>query len=203
MHEIKNELELFDRLLKQYFNPLYQHLKPPLREEMIDYYLQDFDIEEPGVKEIFMWRNGIANGGEFSTLSYRFCQWGVIPPLEYIKEIRDYYMEEELMSGTLIPIVVDFGGNFLLLDVDKDSPTNNMLLLRCPTFGYVENTPPYFDSIFSMLKTFNACISAGGYRYNEEGMEIDIDFDIVNEISMNLNPKSSYWDDRRARTKGE
>ena len=203
MHEIKKELELFDKLLEEYFNPLYQRLQPPLSEEMIDYYLQDFDIEEPAVKEIFMWRNGIANEGEFSTLSYRFCQWGVIPPLEYIKEIRDYYMEEELMSGTLIPIVVDFGGNFLLLDVDKDSPTNNMLLLRCPTMGYVEDTPPYFDSIFTMLKTFNACIQEGGYRYNEREMALDIDVDIIFDISARLNPKASFWDDYRIPKKGE
>lgn len=198
MNSFSKQLTRLDKLLKANFGLLYEKLLDPLTEEQIRNHCKRLGIDVPEFVEIFLWKNGLPNNGEYSTQAYAYCSFGAIPPLEYINEIHELHLSIGIWPDKLIPLVTDYGGNFLLLDISIESPTYGMILLECPTFGNVgDNRLTYYDSIYNMVETINECIEKGGFIYDRHNLWLNVDNDIVFEISTRLNPKSKYWDEYR------
>lgn len=190
--ETKQLIEEFDQVLRKYCEPLYRRLQPPLDSSQIDFFLEKLKINIPEIRELFKWKNGIANDGEFPTNAYSYSDFGVIAPLEYLSEIQDE-MAGQYWEITKVPIIVSYSGDFLLYESDKSLEEFGQLFLYCPTMGLVYETESYYDSISTMLQTINKCYKAGAFSYNPDSMLFDSDTDMTAQISKSLNPKSAFW----------
>lgn len=190
----KTDLENFDKCLKDYCEPLYSKLLPSLRLNEVEEFFRKWQIEDENLMMLFQWKNGILYDDSYPTSAFDYTGFGVIPSLEYIAEIKKVSINKQWRKS-YFPLVLSFGGDFLLYETDKSSTNYGMIFLHSPNLGYVDYQPGYFDSIQSMIITICDSFKEKVFKYGYANMDLDINFEKYGEIAKRLNPKSEYWND--------
>jgi hypothetical protein len=193
MASLTINMEVLEKCLAKYCNPLFSILMPPLPDEVRDQLFASIELDEPSIKQVYQWKNGINYDNKMPRNSYDFSGFGVIPSLEYLVEKRKKENEDNLWKKTMIPIVTDFGGNFILFESDKKSNAYGQLFLYSPTMGHVDFPMSYFDSLDTMIKTICRWFEEEAFQYDQKEMYLDIDFDKQYDIGRKYNPISKYW----------
>jgi len=190
----KKEIEKLNKCLHDYCHQLYIKLQPPLTLLEIERNFKDLGIDDENLLDIFLWKNGIPYDINLPTHSYDFTGFGVIPPLRYIAEIIKIEITDQSWRNSLFPLVVSYGGDFLLYETNKRDGNYGKLFLYSPNLGYVDYQISYFDSIGTMIETIVNSFEKKILVYDNETMSLDItDYSLRSEISKKLNPKSEYW----------
>lgn len=187
------KINQFENTLKVYCSPLYEKLLPPLSIVIIDEFFKKWDIDDNNLRQIFQWKNGMTYDTDLPTSSYDYTGFGVITSMQDIDEVLE--LNNHDWKESLFPLVSSFGGDFLLYETDKQSPSYGQLFLYSPNLGYVDKSPGLFDSLESMLDTISESFEKKIFTYDSNEMFLDIDYDKHGEIPKQLNPKSEYWDD--------
>lgn len=185
-------------LFKSFRSCLFEHcpvlekmMQEPPNKEFLQQVLDRMGIKDSSFKALYELTNGIHNDGQFPTSAYDFCDFGVIPTIEYIVDLYSDKTMVEKWSKTRVPVITSFGGDFLLLETGAKNA--GKLYLYCPTFGYVDFLPTYYDSIDSMLRTIISCFELGAYKYDSNEMFLETDTALKFEICRKYNPESEYW----------
>lgn len=180
-----------EQCLKTHCPPLYERLRNPVDDGLIDSVLSKWDLEDDVIMKIYQWKDGIAYEEAFPTHCFDFTGFGVIPPLDYVDQVLQLATNNGWWSKTFFPLICNFAGDFLLYETNEKSDNYKAIFLFSPTLGYVDYLPKYFDSVFTMINTIVENFEAGAFRY--ENMFLEIDYDLRSTISTNLNPASDYW----------
>lgn len=197
MDNIRNTLRLFEACLKKYCTPLFDRLQEPLKESEVNMLFDIIGVNDPYLKELYLWRNGIPYDVALPTHSFDFCTFGVIPPLDYLKNVLDLE-SADFWKRSYIPIIASYGGDFLLYESDENTESYGMLFLYSPNLGYVYDQISYYDSLESMVRTIIECFELNAFSYDSQNMILDvINIDMQYSIAAKLNPKSEYWEDYR------
>jgi hypothetical protein len=118
--------------------------------------LNEVKISSIEIEKLYHWRNGMIHDSTKYIGEFDFCSQGKMLPLQ--DAIRHYktYVEDRIWRENLFPIITTYGGDYLLLDVDKDSKTYGVLFLYSPNLLLVEPLPAY-DNIGTFFETVVEC----------------------------------------------
>lgn len=191
MKSIEIEIQRLDLCLKKFCKPMHDRLLEPMKKEVIESILAPWGYDDNHIVDIFQWKNGIPYDESLPTYCFDYTEFGVIPPLEYIVDILNIEKRNKSWNDSLFPLVVSYGGDFLLYETNKKSRNYGAIYLYSPNLGYVDHLPRYFDSIFSLIDTIIENFESGAFKYLD--MSLEIDYDLTSKISKRLNPASEYW----------
>ena len=189
----QSKIEQLENCLREYCRPLYERLLPAMSQKQIDSYFKLWKVDDENLLKIFHWKNGIAYDHIYPTHSFDYTGFGVIPTLEYINEVKTSQIDK-LWRTSLFPLILSFGGDFLLYETDKQSSNYGQLFLYSPSLGYVDYQPGYFDSIETLIDTLCENFKRGIFKYDTQNMSLEINFEMLIKTSRQFNPKSEYWE---------
>jgi hypothetical protein len=192
MEKLRDQLlELSDCLIN-YSKAIYDKLQTGLSAKEVSQRLESENMFSLSISELFMWKNGIRNAAQEPVGKYDICTQGRLISLDEAIEHFYIYTKNGLWRKDLFPIISNYGGDFVLVDVNETSPTFNTLLLYSPSLQL--NTPQtIYDSLGSFVQTIIECFESGIYRYNEEEGFLEVDYDAEARVSLKKNPNSEWW----------
>ena len=181
----------FRRCILHYCPVLGNMLQEPHKREELELLLDKLGIQNLTYRDLYLLTNGIDNDGKYPTSAYDFCDFGVIPTIEFVSKLLKVDALKGIWTNSRFPVITSFAGDYLLLETAN--PNLGKLLLYSPNLGYVTDLPTYYDSIDSMFRTIISCFEIGAYRYDTNTMTLITDIALKFEISRQYNPFSSYW----------
>lgn len=193
---MSDTLKALENYLKAFCKPLADKLEKRLDSSYIDEYLGSFNIRNDNIRQLYQWHNGIgennSNVGQFV-----FSSYGRMMKLE---EAGNYYQANttsELWGKEFFPLFTNNAGDFLLLDVKKESKTFGRIFLFSPSILLFSMPEQIYDSIDSFIETTINCFKHGAYKFNSLDNTLDVDYQKESEIAIAKNPLSiSFWEDK-------
>jgi len=184
----ENLLTKFEETLKKYNPRNYEKLQPPLPDEQINYYLDKLHLNNPEMKLLFGWKNGV----DLSRGTYKNDQifdMGTLLSLEEMVLSSEEFPHE---NPHLIPLARDITGEGLLINNETGKDYGRIYL---DSVSLLSLDDPYscYDSIFSLLKTTIEAYESGVFKYDFEKNYLEIKTVEYWEMAKALNPQSSYW----------
>jgi len=165
--------------------------KKPHNIEELNSILETNGISDESYRNLYELTNGLEYDYKYPTHAYDYCDFGVIPSIEYGISLLRNESVSRIWKNSRLPLVTSFAGDFLLLET-KGSLAGQ-LTLYSPNLGYVDFLPTYFDSIDAMLETIITCFKQDAFVYDSNMMFLNTDYNLKFEIAKHLNPKSDYW----------
>lgn len=144
------------------------------------------------VKYFFTQANGYKKNTNLKIDQLLFFENGMLMSLQKCALEYEYFRKNLPEFSTKFPLFDSGGGDFLLIDIDKNSPTFNQILIWSLPMLIVEPVVIY-DSFIKLISTAIRCHMVGAYRYNAE-LELEIDYDKQSEESRRFNKNSTYWE---------
>lgn len=184
MTETKLLLAELDAVLQQYNMTEYLKLQPPLPDEEIDKYFEDFGIVDEDLKALYQWKNG-----EYVDSYSKLMDNGGIQSLQ---EIKNYLSFDKPYDSDLLEIISDNGEEALLFNKKKGPHYGKLYFYSVPCL-YIEHPISYFDSIKAMLQTTIKAYKEGIYQYDNEDKWLNIDLKKFAVIAKKINRGSMYW----------
>lgn len=185
-------LNALEQCLKQYVEPVYHKLEKGVSYEYITEIVNEFDLIDDNIKNLYHWRNGIKRDTGKYVGQFDFFSFGKMLPLEEALVHYKIYMNGGSWPSNYFPLFTTNAGDYLLYDSDKKSKTYGMLFLYSPSLLITEPKTAY-DSLESFFQTVIQCYQQGAYRFNHSSNILEIDDEREWEISTKLNPNSKYW----------
>ena len=177
--------------------PILNKLQEGLTSKVASKLLKQVGISNDGLVTLYGWKNGIKDMSEGINIEYlEVFPEAIMLSLEDALNHYRISVNQKLFSEGLFPTFTNGGGDYYLLDCNKNSKTNEMILLFAPSLLLEEDPQSIYDSIESLVYTVICCYKQGGYKINNSGT-LDVDYDIKYQLSAKLNPRSSYWHDYR------
>ncbi len=184
--------ELFKKLadiLSLYNIPLMENLAPGLTREEIISKLKPYGINNEVIIELYEWRNGI----KFNSDNEYIGEIDILIGFNFYpidEAIESYEFELTSIYGCgkeLFPIFSDYAGSYLYIDKDGITP-----ILYHFDYTMPGNIESYYESLERAIETTIECYNKGAMKKGDEGYW-EFDFDLVREISKELNPNCVYW----------
>ncbi len=184
MTETKLLLKELDSVLRKYNMSEYLKLQPPLSDEEIDKYFEEFGIADEDLKALFQWKNG--------EQVESYCQLMDNGGIQSLQEIKNYLSFDKPYDSDLLEIISDNGEEALLFNKRKGPHYGKLYFYSVPCL-YIEHPISYFDSINAMLQTTIEAYKEGVYQYDSEERWLNIDLKKFAVIAKKINPNSRYW----------
>ncbi len=187
-------LQKFDYTLQK-CNPVnYTRLQPPLPEEEIDKYLNNFGLtNDENLKSLFSWKNGFDfSDGEDS--SFQIFYFGAMMSLEHISLYLKNETEPEFnvrKEIVFVPLTTNGSGDSMLYNIMNED-YGKIHLYSVPLF-FIDNPISYYDSLFAMIETTIKAYEEGIFKYNKADEWLNIDIDQYYILSRKMNKNSEYW----------
>jgi len=184
MTETKLLLAELDTVLRKYNIVEYTKLQPPLPDEEIDKYFEEFGIEDEDLKALYQWKDG-----EQADSYSKLMKNGGIQSLQ---EVKKYLSFDKLYDTDLLEIISDNGEEALLFN-KREGPHYGKLYFYSVPCLYIEHPISYFDSINAMLRTTIEAYKEGAYQYDDKARWLNIDRSKFATIAKKININSRYW----------
>jgi hypothetical protein len=186
------DLEMLENVLSIDCPVILKNLQPGVSNEYIDKVFVDISLNFQKIKEIYSWRNGTSETTKPSYTKYSFHPFGNFMPIEEAVKVKKQYEDEGHWEHNLFPIITNYDGDFLLLDIDENSPTYGFLYISSTSMLLI---PPItiYDSFTSFVKSVSNCYSSKGYRYNKKTNELEVNLEYEKVFSNAINPRSEFW----------
>jgi hypothetical protein len=188
MSDFKDLLIKFDSTLRKYNPKNYERLQPPLSGQEIIHFLDQLQLTDPDVKELFKWKNGV-DVSKGLNKRHKIFDFGVLLPLEAIVDSTKNYPHEK---PGLIELVGDSSGDFLRFNNERDASYGKIYVDSVSLLS-IDDPYSYYDSLSSMLKTTIEAYETAIYQYDNDKNILEVDWDRCWELSKDLNPGSNYW----------
>lgn len=189
-------LEGLYEVLEEARSPLCGILQKGLSRKTIDDCIQDLKVNFlPEMYELYSWRNGVREEDlDGKTLGeFWLFPMGFFPPIDFA--IEDYRVGMDIgWSSNYFPLFASGGGDYYLIDCDKQSMTYKMVLYDSPSNIDFEGIVSKFDSLNSLLEAITECYKRKVYYYDfNKDRNLFVNRALEKEIFMRHNPKSDYW----------
>ena len=167
--------------------PVLNKFNPGLPEKEIREHLKAIKIENELLIELFSWKNGV-NSDYLAVGEFEFFSFGTMFSLKDAIEHYEPAIAENIWDKTLFPVFI--GTDHILFDTSKGK--DGKLWLYSPSLLLSDKPVTIYDSVTRMLGTIIECYRFGAYDFNGKG-ELEINYELEEQISAQLNPKSRYW----------
>ncbi len=170
--------------------PILDRLKPGITELTVRDAFSGLELPEQ-IIELYAWRNGTTVDGTEKLGETWFCQRAAlcqrIAPWQSTKGSGIY---DDWSLGKL-PLFESRGGEYLLIDIDRQSDTRGMIFFH--SGGAVDHDIiiTKYDSLETMLRSVEICFERRAYFFGNGLLEAD--FMLEREINKANNPNSKYW----------
>src|SRR5688572_9636508 len=124
MTETKLLLAELDTVLRKYNIVEYMKLQPPLPDEAIDKYFEEFGIEDEDLKALYQWKNG-ERADSYSKLM-------VYGGIQSLQEVKNYLSFDKLYDTDLLEIISDNGEEALLFNKRKGAHYGKLYFYSVP-----------------------------------------------------------------------
>ncbi len=144
------------------------------------------------VIDLYTWRNGTKNPNEKRIGEMTLFSNGIFSSIEESKGVYEYYtVKWGIWPKGYFPIFGSGGGDYLLLNLNKDDKTSDMILIYSPPILLSVKPVTIYDSLHNLVDSVIKCYDAGAYYFSNNMLEsgVDLEFKICSEN----NPKSEYW----------
>jgi len=184
---LESILSEFEENLKLKKSPVLEKLNPGLLEKEIKDQLKAIKIENELLVELYSWKNGVGSDN-LAVGEFEFFSFGTMFSLKDAITHYESAIAEDIWNKSLFPIFL--GTDYILFDVSKGE--NGKLWLYAPSLLLSDKPVTIYDSVVRMLGTIIECYRFNAYNFTETG-ELEIDYDLEDQISEQLNPNSRYW----------
>jgi len=142
--------------------------------------------------ELYKWKNGIAGIYQECTIGeVSLFVHGILYPLQYA--ISMYALEakvEKYIQENYFPVFTGGGGDHILMDLNKEGRSDNLFFYS--TSILLSDKPmTIYDSLETLFATVLETYKQNGYYFDNGVLEVD--FEIQQKMSRELNPKSDFW----------
>lgn len=179
----------FHQILKRYGKKVYKNLRPGLSEPEIVELSKQLEFELPE-DVVFLYKT--CNGFKDETRQALLLDNGIMMSLQdSIEEYKGFSYDPELRGK--LPLFDSGGGDFLLIDCDKESETYGKILIYAPALEIVEPTTIY-SSLINLFMVSIRAFMVGAYMYDQD-CELEIDYEKLREEAKIIEPYIPYWDE--------
>jgi len=191
-----------DRILNEFYatlrsvhSPIVKYLNAGLNRNEIEAKIKLLNLSFPEEAYTFYkYKNGI----NLEMAQKEFIEIWIVP-LGTIISLENAINRYSNLAGkiqgwkkSMFPIFESTGGDFYLLDCEKDSPNYGFVYYYLPTNVDFEFSISAFDSLGCFLETITACWKKGIFFYNSEGF-FEYDFKNYIGVASLKNKNSEYW----------
>ena len=167
--------------------PVLNNFNPGLPEKEIRDQLKAIRIENELLVELFSWKNGVGSD-DLAVGEYEMFSFGTMISLKAAIDHYEAAMADNIWDKSLFPIFI--GTDYILFDTSKGE--NGKIWYYAPSLLLSGKPVTIYDSLVRMLGTIIECYRFNAFNFTETG-ELEIDYDLEEQISEQLNPKSRYW----------
>lgn len=188
----QSDIELLENNLTIYCPVVLKGLNPGLNETYIEAILQDSMLSLDNIKILYSWRNGFSE--EIVPLFKKFCfhPCGNLLSLEDAVQRYTQMIEDGLIDENLFPFISNNDGDYLLLDIGKDSETYGMIYI-CSAAQLIHPPHTIYDNFQAFVKSLTHCYASKAYIYRKRTNEIELNSEYELGFSEYFNPRSEYW----------
>jgi hypothetical protein len=196
-------VELCEQLLlelERAKSPVLSYLQPGISESEVDSRLKSANIDivfPEEVHALYGWRNGINNeDAETKTLgALRLFKLGIFVSLDFsISNYLEWVIQYDYWPKGLFPLFDSgAGGDYYLIDTNKQSVTHGMILYYSVSNPYFQGTSSIFDSLDLCLTTIIECYREKAYYFNPDSSALQIESPLEMAIWRKRNPNSEYY----------
>lgn len=193
MKTIQNYINDLTTILVNSNTQLLDDLLPGLSEEDVKetFSKNSLSVLE-GILALYTWRNGNLDNPSKTLGEKLLFPNGFFHPLENAEEIYQHFVvKNNYWSDEYFPIFSSGGGDFLLINLGKYSAEQGMIFLYSPPILLSNEIVSIYDSLELLFRSVVACFLEKAYTFKDNQLEID--FDLEQEISLRINPKAAYW----------
>lgn len=140
--------------------------------------------------DLYKWKNGVKYGDFTISESLLFSLGTLLSLEEGIKSYKTA-MTNNIWNENFFPISSNGAGDFILIDLQKDSETFKQLFLGSPVLLLSEFPETVYDSLESLFESVLLCYKKEIYFFDDEGFQSNWDAEF--QLCRVLNPKSDYW----------
>lgn len=141
---------------------------------------------------LYEWRNGIDNIYDHNFNHQPFFSFGIFYSLSSAIELyKSHAVVNKYWADCYFPLFTNGGGDFILLNIDRQSEEFGRLYLYSPAINLSIEPVSLYDSIKTMVDTILLCYKKHACFF--ENRELMVDNDLETEISRHQNPQSLFW----------
>lgn len=204
-NEFENTLKQFEQILARKNAQLLEALNDGISDGEIVGTLKKNNIGlilPDDVFALYNWKNGI---GYDLQIDPSFFTLGIFMPFDDATKAYLYYTEQEpLWEKKLFPLFESRGGDYFLIDCDKQSKDYEKLFIYSPLtnpFYYEESVISYVDSLNNLFKCILDFYNNDIYVSDFSREKLIVNTRKRHEIFEKNNPQSEYWKKMRELSK--
>lgn len=147
------------------------------------------------LKVYYKWRNGIKSEFAGEPIGRQTLFDGGIPmTMESIWWVQDSYGGDDLgWSRSKIPLFRSGGGEYYLLDCDASTPAYGQIIFFNPGSIDYGVTISIYDSLITFFQGVLQGYERNLLRVNDNKFLEVADYNLLNRMNRELNPRSDYW----------
>lgn len=161
-------------------------------EGYMDNYFYDpieIDVKNKELSSLYAWRNGNKVEQSMADETYQLCSFGYFLPYQFAKELVEADSGAfQLGKKRLFPIVSNLKGDYLLVDIDRNSP----VYIISPSLMIVEPEIIY-KSLDVMLLSFSVCFEKKAYQFIDNRLAVDDELE--KQIVKKYDDSSLFWNE--------
>jgi len=186
-------LKNLNALLNSIHAPILKRLNKGITTEDASRVFGDLQFPEE-VFQLYNWHNGMALEEKGKIGEFWLFSLGAILPAEMAMKI--YKMKvgnDKYWDIDKFPLFESRGGEYFLIDIDKNRETYGMIFLYSVGAVDFEVIISMYDSLESLFETIIRCFQQGAYFYNHITKTLGFNPDLERAIVRKYNPRADYW----------
>lgn len=189
----KELLLALEQTLTKYHPVLVNRLNNGISTADINQRISPYNIDfTQDVYDIFSWKNGIQQKGTESPDQLLLFPNGTPLSLDVaLGNFENSAVKNSLYESNYFPLFTGDKENTLLIDLDENSPSYQMISLYSPSLMGQSEPMTIYDSLTTLLGTVITCYDQKAFWINQDKLEVDNDTHYT--IASNLNVNSDYW----------
>jgi hypothetical protein len=201
MQKLQQTLFDLDSVLRKKRIPIIRFLDNGINRSYLTELFRKFKIRFDPVEEIyslFEWHNGINMGlienDPHSDVDTDLFTLGIPCSIERsIDAYLKYSVENNFWPSNLFPLFESSGGDYFLIDLDKNSNESKKIFFFSPSNPYFQGTISKFDSLLCLIESIIECYEKDIYKLDDKAGELLIQPKLETEVFRKNNPLSEYW----------
>lgn len=199
MQKLKHFLHDLDEVLYKKRIPIIKFFNNGVDRNNLVELFNKFAIPFDPIEELFLffeWHNGI-NMALLDTepdVDITLFTLGIPCSIEESFRAYLYYsVENSFWTTNLFPLFESSGGDYFLIDFNKNSKGFKKIFFFSPSNPYFQGTISIYDSLLLLIESIIECYEKNIYKLDEAMEELIIQPKLETEVFRKNNPLSEYW----------
>ena len=188
METITQLLNEIEKSLQQLHHSCVDHLNPGISSQQIQELFEEIPLQPTqDLRALYSWRNGSKDCEGITLGELAFFPGFYLMSLEESIQTYQELRKTSTWNQCWFPIFANGGGDFYAMILALEAQGQILGF-----YMYEEEPQIEYNSLESMLQTFNECYKQGIIFQNEQGY-LDMDYRKHAEIAHDINPEVKIW----------